>query len=236
MGGHPSPEESCARSSRPRGSGSRCPEPAPAVRRDPRRRKTGGSGGKGRRWLTNRGCWTGCRAAPTVTQHLAAIRMLFDWLVSGHVMHLNPDVVRRRPEVCGEEGKDAGPIRCRIRPLLDSIDSSNVLGSRDRALIAVMCCSFARASAVVGYEPRRLRPAGRTVMESAAREERQVPRSPGPPQGGALSGRIPSARINCRGPQGAIISTYRRKDRATNDRRAAALPKAPSRREHRKHY
>jgi hypothetical protein len=29
-----------------------------------------------------------------VTQHLAAIRMLFDWLVTGHVIATNPTLVR----------------------------------------------------------------------------------------------------------------------------------------------
>src|SRR6266446_3113199 len=29
-------------------------------------------------------------ARPTVKQHLAAIRMLFDWLIVGHVLAINP--------------------------------------------------------------------------------------------------------------------------------------------------
>ena len=29
-------------------------------------------------------------SAPTVKQHLAALRMLFDWLVTGHVLDVNP--------------------------------------------------------------------------------------------------------------------------------------------------
>lgn len=33
---------------------------------------------------------TAHRSAPTVKQHLAAIRMLFDWLVTGHVVAVNP--------------------------------------------------------------------------------------------------------------------------------------------------
>src|ERR1019366_3456895 len=33
---------------------------------------------------------TDARSAPTVKQHLAAIRMLFDWLVPGHVVPVNP--------------------------------------------------------------------------------------------------------------------------------------------------
>src|SRR5262249_17444249 len=33
---------------------------------------------------------TARRAAPTVKQHLAAIKMLFDWLVTGQVVPINP--------------------------------------------------------------------------------------------------------------------------------------------------
>lgn len=36
-------------------------------------------------------------SVPTVKQHLAAIRMLFDWLVVGHVMKINPASVVRGP-------------------------------------------------------------------------------------------------------------------------------------------
>jgi site-specific recombinase XerC len=39
---------------------------------------------------------------PTVKQHLAAIRMLFDWLVPGHVMESNPAYAVRGPKQCPE--------------------------------------------------------------------------------------------------------------------------------------
>jgi len=46
-------------------------------------------------------------APPTVKQHLAALRMLFDWLVTGHVLEVNPrsqpGPCRARPQVCSEE-------------------------------------------------------------------------------------------------------------------------------------
>jgi hypothetical protein len=48
------------------------------------------------------------REAPTVKQHLAAIRMHFDWLVTGHVVP-----VGARPEARREEGKDPGTDRRR---------------------------------------------------------------------------------------------------------------------------
>src|ERR1700683_1451816 len=40
-------------------------------------------------------------AKPSVKQHLAALRMLFDWLVVGHVLGVNPAPAGRGPETRG---------------------------------------------------------------------------------------------------------------------------------------
>src|ERR1035438_3015160 len=45
------------------------------------------------------------RAKPTVKQHLAAIRMLFDWLVTGQVIPLNPAHAVRGPKHSVKKGK-----------------------------------------------------------------------------------------------------------------------------------
>ncbi len=42
---------------------------------------------------------------PTVKQHLAAIRMLFDWLVTGQVISLNPTHSVRGPKHSVKKGK-----------------------------------------------------------------------------------------------------------------------------------
>ena len=42
---------------------------------------------------------------PTVKQHLAAIRMLFDWLVTGHNMESNPAHAVRGPKHSVRKGK-----------------------------------------------------------------------------------------------------------------------------------
>ncbi len=42
---------------------------------------------------------------PTVKQHLAAIRMLFDWLVTGHIMESNPAHAVRGPKHSVRKGK-----------------------------------------------------------------------------------------------------------------------------------
>jgi integrase/recombinase XerD len=90
------------------------------------------------------------RSAPTVKQHLPAIRMLFDWLVTGHVMGINPAWSVRGPKHVVKKGKTPVLTAVEARQLLDSIDVSTSIGLRDRALIALMCYSFARVSAVVG--------------------------------------------------------------------------------------
>lgn len=43
-------------------------------------------------------------AAPTVKQHLAAIRMLFDYLVTGHIMFMNPASSVRGPKYVTKRG------------------------------------------------------------------------------------------------------------------------------------
>ena len=52
-------------------------------------------------------------AAPSVKQQLAAVRMLFDWLVIGQVVPTNPAAAVRGPKACREDA-DAGPRRQRM--------------------------------------------------------------------------------------------------------------------------
>jgi site-specific recombinase XerD len=90
------------------------------------------------------------RTAPTVKQHLAAIRMLFDWLVTGQVIPVNPAWSVRGPRHVVKKGATPVLSADEARQLLDSIDVSSIIGLRDRAILGVMCYSFARVSAVVG--------------------------------------------------------------------------------------
>lgn len=89
---------------------------------------------------------------PTVKQHLAAIRMLFDWLVTGQVMPANPASSVRGPKYVVKKGKTPVLKAEQARQLLDSINTDNIVGLRDRALIGVMVYSFARVSAVIGMK------------------------------------------------------------------------------------
>lgn len=92
---------------------------------------------------------TGPLSAPAVKQHLAAIRMLFDWLVVGQVVPFNPAASVRGPKHVVKKGKTHVLSAEDARTLLDSIDTGNVVGLRDRSLIGVMVYSFARVGAVV---------------------------------------------------------------------------------------
>ena len=102
---------------------------------------------------------------PTKKQHLAAIRMLFDWLVTGQVVPFNPASSVRGPKHVVKKGQDPGAVRRGRPPLLDSIPAKigpgpesgeedhrlpDLVGLRDRALIGVMVYSFARIGAVIG--------------------------------------------------------------------------------------
>jgi integrase/recombinase XerD len=90
---------------------------------------------------------TAKRSAPTVKQHLASIRMLFDYLVIGHVIDVNPAWSVRGPKHVVKKGKTPVLTAAEARQLLDSIETDTVIGLRDRAMIALMCYSFARVSA-----------------------------------------------------------------------------------------
>ena len=101
---------------------------------------------------------------PSVKQHLAAIRMLFDWLVVGQIVPHNPAASVRGPRHVTKRGKTPVLTAEETRLLLDSlpigpVDKPDLAAYRDRALIATMVFSFARVGAVVrmlveDYHPR----------------------------------------------------------------------------------
>jgi len=113
-------------------------------------------------------------AAPSVKQHLAAIRMCFDWLTSGGVMDFNPASSVRGPKHVVKQGKtpvltadEAKSLLASIIPEKKTIPDGTTSGDtdadqeqskatisqlRDRALIAVMVFSFARVSAALAMK------------------------------------------------------------------------------------
>ncbi len=106
-------------------------------------------------------------ATLTVKQHLASLRMLFDWLITGQVIDANPaaavraakHIVKRgkTPVLKADEARELlGSIPLRIGPEPKDGQPDNrppsLIGLRDRALIAVMVFSFARISAALGMK------------------------------------------------------------------------------------
>jgi site-specific recombinase XerD len=93
-------------------------------------------------------------AAASVKQHLAALRMLFDYLVVGQVIAHNPADAVRGPRLVIRTGKTPVLQEDEPRLLLDSIAGDDLVDLRDRALLSVMLYSFSRVSAVVGLKVR----------------------------------------------------------------------------------
>jgi site-specific recombinase XerD len=107
-------------------------------------------------------------SAPTVKQHLAALRMLFDWLVTGHIIDVNPAHAVRGPKYVVKKGKTPVLTAEEARELLDSIktvrivkrkgglevEEPSLVGLRDRALIGAMVYTFARVNAVLKMKVR----------------------------------------------------------------------------------
>ncbi|RRW40603.1 tyrosine-type recombinase/integrase [Pseudomonas luteola] len=91
-------------------------------------------------------------SAPTVKQRLAALKHLFDWLVTGQVIPTNPAASVRGPRHTARQGKTPVLDATEARQLLDSIDISTPAGLRDRALIGLMVFSFARIGAALAMK------------------------------------------------------------------------------------
>lgn len=91
-------------------------------------------------------------SAPTVKQHLAAIRMLFDWLVVRQIAPFNPAAAVRGPKHSVKRGKTPVLEPSEARAILDAIPTTTVVGLRDRALIGVMVYTFARVGAATGLK------------------------------------------------------------------------------------
>jgi site-specific recombinase XerC len=115
-------------------------------------------------------------AAPSVKQRLAAIRHLFDWLVTGQVVPVNPAGSVRGPRHVVTSGQT--PVRdpSEARALIDSIDVTTYAGLRDRALIGLMVYPFARIGAALGMTVEDMYKQKPAPVGQAARERRQTAR------------------------------------------------------------
>jgi integrase len=77
---------------------------------------------------------------------------VFDWLVMGQVVPLNPAASVRGPAHIVKQGKTPVLEPAEARALLDSIDITSHAGLRDRALIALMIHGFARIGAALAMK------------------------------------------------------------------------------------
>jgi len=87
-------------------------------------------------------------APATKKLHLSAIRHFFDTLVTRHVIMLNPAHSVRGERLQVVEGKTPEIMLPQARKLVQSLDTSHVVGLRDRAIIAIMIYTAARVGAV----------------------------------------------------------------------------------------
>jgi site-specific recombinase XerD len=88
-------------------------------------------------------------SAATIKQHMAAIRMLFSWLTEKGILAINPAREVKTPKFSRTEGKTPAFSTEEVQRLLKSVDTSHVVGHRDKALLATLTYTFARIGAVV---------------------------------------------------------------------------------------
>ncbi len=106
-------------------------------------------------------------SAPSIKQHLAALRGLFNWLVIKQVVPENPALFVKGPRFSRQVGITPIMEAEQVRLLLDSIkvvrrvkisakhggghrEVADIKGLRDRAAIGIMAYTFGRVSAIVG--------------------------------------------------------------------------------------
>lgn len=114
----------------------------------------------------------------SVKQHLAALRMLFDYLVIGQVLPHNPADAVRSPKLVVRMGKTPVLQDEEPRLFLETIGQESLIDLRDRAFLSVMLYSFSRVSAVVGlkvrdYEHQRRR--AYLALQEKGGQHRRVP-------------------------------------------------------------
>ncbi|MDB4614558.1 site-specific integrase [bacterium] len=102
-------------------------------------------------------------AIATVKQNLAALRMLFDWLMIRQVCSHNPCHAVRGPKLKVTTGKTPALDEADAKLLLNSITGTDLVSLRDRALIALMIYSFARVSAALSMDVKDYSARGRRM-------------------------------------------------------------------------
>jgi integrase/recombinase XerD len=100
---------------------------------------------------------------PTRRQSLSAIKSMYQWLLKGNVVKANPAVEVRTLKYKLLVGKTTVLTTEEMKQLFEAIDTSHVVGLRDRALIGVMFYSFARISAVLAMNVEDIQERGKRL-------------------------------------------------------------------------
>lgn len=93
-----------------------------------------------------------CGSLPTKKLHLSAIRAFFDVLVNRHIIGINPASTVRGERYQVVEGKTPEISGPQARSLLNSINPKRPVEFRDRALIATLIYTAARAGAIASLK------------------------------------------------------------------------------------
>jgi integrase/recombinase XerD len=117
-------------------------------------------------------------SATTKNQALAALRHFFDILVTRHAVVLNSFASVRGVKHSAVDGKTAEIAVSQAKKLFKSLDTSNVVGLRDRAVIGVLAYTGARVGAVAKLRVGDYRDLGeeRTLrFREKGGKEREIP-------------------------------------------------------------
>ena len=91
-------------------------------------------------------------SAPTVKQRLAALNGLFESLLVQRIISSNPVRLVKGPRHVISKGRTPVLSGEEMVQLLEAIDTSTLIGKRDRAMIGTMAYSFARIGAVTALK------------------------------------------------------------------------------------
>ena len=97
----------------------------------------------------------------SVKQHLSALRKVFDQLVVDQVIPVSPAASVKGPKFSARHGTTPILTDLETRELFDSLDTSHIVGLRDRAILAVLVYAVGRVSAVTSMSVRDFFPSGR---------------------------------------------------------------------------
>ena len=117
-------------------------------------------------------------SAATIKQHMAAIRMMFSWLTEKGILAINPAREVKTPKFSRTEGKTPAFSTEEVQKVLASVDTSHVIGHRDKAFLATLAYTFARIGAVVNLNVEDYFQAGKRSLirfKEKGGKEKEIP-------------------------------------------------------------